>query len=633
MRTSLLAAAVLLAAGAAASAQSFSTGFTGTTTLANTGQFNGNFFDITALNPGGITINSWDIHVSTTGARTVQVWYKPGTWVGAATNAGAWTLAGEVQVNSAGAGNPTPVPVGNITIPPGETYGFRIGVNPAALRYNGAGAFQPTIYNDDVRLDRGSVQADIFVSNPVNDRAWNGTIYYTAHGVTPTGRCCLISGLCETKTEFACTFEGGTYGGDNTSCAGFSCPQPPTGACCLSTGCAIDSIYGCQAGGGVYNGDGTTCSVALCARYHFEVEPNDTRFAANHIVVQDGDGIVGISTAAAGTGNPDSPDYFRIQTAAAPLAIYRHRLALSNAATPSNSTWIRGQTQTAAPPGPWPGPVGTASGTESTGQSHQLVGSDRVNYWYGFGKEEQIYYRVAGLATSTGVYVADYERTTIVPTSLGSFEAGPIIIDTSGQGHTTDTHVRIYDSNFEPILGYANDGASIDGGAPANLTTSSYLLRDYLPGTYYMAIAVGNLATDQGSPCDDNVRTGIMMDFPNVAVDTGALTATNVSFAITDVTGTTPVSAFREGRNQIAWFTFSVSGTAPCYANCDGSTTAPILNVEDFTCFINEFAAATQLPHEQQLTHYANCDQSTTAPVLNVEDFTCFINQFAQGCP
>jgi hypothetical protein len=75
------------------------------------------------------------------------------------------------------------------------------------------------------------------------------------------------------------------------------------------------------------------------------------------------------------------------------------------------------------------------------------------------------------------------------------------------------------------------------------------------------------------------------------------------------------------------------AGEPPCYANCDGSTTAPILNVEDFTCFINEFAAASQLPHQQQLTHYANCDQSTTAPVLNVEDFTCFINKFAQGCP
>jgi hypothetical protein len=76
----------------------------------------------------------------------------------------------------------------------------------------------------------------------------------------------------------------------------------------------------------------------------------------------------------------------------------------------------------------------------------------------------------------------------------------------------------------------------------------------------------------------------------------------------------------------------SQGGGTSCYANCDQSTTPPILNVEDFTCFINEFASAQALPHAQQLPHYANCDQSTTVPILNVEDFTCFINRFAQGC-
>jgi trimeric autotransporter adhesin len=69
-----------------------------------------------------------------------------------------------------------------------------------------------------------------------------------------------------------------------------------------------------------------------------------------------------------------------------------------------------------------------------------------------------------------------------------------------------------------------------------------------------------------------------------------------------------------------------------CPANCDCSVVPPILNVEDFTCFINQFASAQALPHEQQITHYANCDRSTTPPVLNVEDFTCFINAFAAGC-
>jgi hypothetical protein len=63
---------------------------------------------------------------------------------------------------------------------------------------------------------------------------------------------------------------------------------------------------------------------------------------------------------------------------------------------------------------------------------------------------------------------------------------------------------------------------------------------------------------------------------------------------------------------------------ANCYANCDGSTTPPILNVLDFACFLNSFAAGRL---------YANCDGSTAAPVLNVLDFACFLNHFAAGCP
>jgi hypothetical protein len=60
-----------------------------------------------------------------------------------------------------------------------------------------------------------------------------------------------------------------------------------------------------------------------------------------------------------------------------------------------------------------------------------------------------------------------------------------------------------------------------------------------------------------------------------------------------------------------------------CYANCDGGTTEPVLNVNDFICFQWQFAGGT---------NYANCDGSTTPPVLNVNDFLCFQNRFAQGC-
>ncbi len=60
-----------------------------------------------------------------------------------------------------------------------------------------------------------------------------------------------------------------------------------------------------------------------------------------------------------------------------------------------------------------------------------------------------------------------------------------------------------------------------------------------------------------------------------------------------------------------------------CYANCDCSSAAPALNVLDFACFLNRFAAGDTL---------ANCDGSTAAPVLNVLDFSCFLNRFAAEC-
>lgn len=68
----------------------------------------------------------------------------------------------------------------------------------------------------------------------------------------------------------------------------------------------------------------------------------------------------------------------------------------------------------------------------------------------------------------------------------------------------------------------------------------------------------------------------------------------------------------------------NATGRAVCYANCDGSTIAPILNVNDFICFQTKFAAGDT---------YANCDQSTTPPILNVNDFICFQSRFAAGCP
>ncbi len=80
-----------------------------------------------------------------------------------------------------------------------------------------------------------------------------------------------------------------------------------------------------------------------------------------------------------------------------------------------------------------------------------------------------------------------------------------------------------------------------------------------------------------------------------------------------------------------AWKTSGVASTfaavgpsTECWANCDGSTIPPRLNVLDFACFLGQVAEGSAA---------ANCDGSTSPPVINVLDFSCFLNKFAAGCP
>ncbi len=61
-----------------------------------------------------------------------------------------------------------------------------------------------------------------------------------------------------------------------------------------------------------------------------------------------------------------------------------------------------------------------------------------------------------------------------------------------------------------------------------------------------------------------------------------------------------------------------------CYANCDGSTAAPVLTANDFQCFLNKWAAGDS---------YANCDGNCNPICLTANDFQCFLNFYAFGCP
>jgi hypothetical protein len=83
----------------------------------------------------------------------------------------------------------------------------------------------------------------------------------TGYVCFPMGACCLTDGSCVGPVSPAvCASMGGTYKGNNTTCATVSCP-PPTGAACFATGFCIELTQAdAAAAGATWKGAGTTCA-------------------------------------------------------------------------------------------------------------------------------------------------------------------------------------------------------------------------------------------------------------------------------------------------------------------------------------------------------------------------------------
>lgn len=107
-------------------------------------------------------------------------------------------------------------------------------------------------------------------------------------------------------------------------------------------------------------------------------------------------------------------------------------------------------------------------------------------------------------------------------------------------------------------------------------------------------------------------------------IDGGGGSSAGGVFSLTGTIGQPDAGASAGGAFQCGGGFWGTLPGVPCYANCDDSTVAPVLNVADFTCFLQKYAS---------LDPYANCDGSTVAPALNVADFTCFLQKYANGCP
>lgn len=147
------------------------------------------YFDLDVTNPAGINITSMDVAPSIANtAFTVEMFVKPGSYVGSSGTAAAWVSAG---IGSSAGGASTAAASANVAfpqalyLPPGQ-YGVKlwyIGVGP---RYQ-TGAAQTTVTNGDLSLtvgaSRGSTVADPWAGSDIALRHWSGTLYYGTHNL------------------------------------------------------------------------------------------------------------------------------------------------------------------------------------------------------------------------------------------------------------------------------------------------------------------------------------------------------------------------------------------------------------------------------------------------------------------
>lgn len=323
---------------------------------------------------------------------------------------------------------------------------------------------------------------------------------------------------------------------------------------------------------------GWCASLAAGQTSNPEVEGNDTKFDAT-LAASGGTGmapsdfITGISTSATAAGL----DYFRVRTAAAPIAIYRHRLVITTSGTSGHTGTIRGLNQVA-------GTIGVADTTVQT--SSNTTTPARFNQWYGFGKGEEIVYRVTGTASTTSSYRATLESTVVTPISGPSLPAGDVVITTMNQGHTTDTDMWLYDGNLSAIAAAGNDDESVASGG-GGTTLQSRLVRNLSGGTYFLALSNFNTCNNLASPVDDDFRTGAVLDFPDAITNTSTMANLNVAVSV----GGTPIFAAKTGAFDVVWIRFDVvdqcpSGGSECSADADGDGD---VDSDDIVAFFNLF--------------------------------------------
>ncbi len=183
----------------------------------------GNMFDVRARRPGGLSVTSWQVNLDNAAANDtlvrVTIYWRKGTHVGHTDSPDGWELLGSQNVLSWGPNQATPVPIGGLDLPFGQTIGiyittnFELGVEgPPPLRYTNVGIVPAVVSNADITVIAGVGKGTPFFDGvTIADRMWNGGIVYKPAGTWLNLGCGLA----------------GTFGEPQLSAAGTLAPNSP----------------------------------------------------------------------------------------------------------------------------------------------------------------------------------------------------------------------------------------------------------------------------------------------------------------------------------------------------------------------------------------------------------------------
>ncbi len=276
----------------------------------------------------------------------------------------------------------------------------------------------------------------------------------------------------------------------------------------------------------------------------YEVEPNNSKAQANLVELPPHSSI-GVMTGYDDAGFGAAGDYFLMRSAEQVVpAFYRHRLNIADPGL-GHSLMVRGKRQIDSVVID-DSDVITQLSVRATTPEHHIL-------WYTSERPTDVYVQARGGQSTTYDYRLDYEVQR-VPTIEGpELDAGEIEISTVGLT-TINTDLWVLDGNRQVIPGYGNDDVS-------SKVLQSRLVRDYRPGTYYLAISDHNLVVP-ARHADDEGRANpndYALDFPGALLSSLSSTWLPIGVSI----GGEVYTFEKPGPFGVTFIRFTVRGEEP----------------------------------------------------------------------